>query len=191
VVTINDQPIQYEQEEDTIYLCNLSMVNTSLRSTLDVHIGYDLPQTTHVYSTTLLRNATHIQIQCNDQALGSFIALTKGSVLSVPLSLREEASPLTLYLLMVVLIILLVIVVLLLVSRKKRQTTQSRIRTMESKEVLQTEYDMLKEMLKQIEKYHRTEKISDDVYHKLKDHYKQQAIETMVALEKTGSHIDG
>jgi len=40
-------------------------------------------------------------------------------------------------------------------------------------------------ILKDIEKQHRAKQISDDTYNKLKDIYKQQAVETMKKLEDT------
>ena len=38
-------------------------------------------------------------------------------------------------------------------------------------------------LLKDIEKQHRANQISDDTYHKLKDRYKQEAVEAMKKLE--------
>ena len=45
------------------------------------------------------------------------------------------------------------------------------------------------EVLKDIEKQHRAKKISDDTYHKLKDQYKQDAVETMKQLEDMSSKV--
>ena len=44
-------------------------------------------------------------------------------------------------------------------------------------------------LLKDVEKQHRAKQISDDTYHKLKEQYKQQAVETMKKLEDTKSEI--
>jgi hypothetical protein len=44
-------------------------------------------------------------------------------------------------------------------------------------------------LLKDLEKQHRAKKIHDDTYHKLKDHYKQQTVETMKKIEDIESKI--
>jgi hypothetical protein len=64
-----------------------------------------------------------------------------------------------------------------------------RKRAFESKEVLSTEKTLLMDILKQIEKLHRTKKMSDDTYHKLKEYYKQETIEIMRQLENLNSEI--
>ena len=45
------------------------------------------------------------------------------------------------------------------------------------------------QLLKDIEKRHRAKKISDDTYHKLKDHYKNEAVETMKKMEDIKSEV--
>ena len=45
------------------------------------------------------------------------------------------------------------------------------------------------EVLKDIEKQHRAKKISDDTYNKLKDQYKQDAVEAMKQLEDIKSKV--
>ena len=51
---------------------------------------------------------------------------------------------------------------------------------------LKEEFD---KVLKDIEKKHRAKQISDDTYHKLRDQYKQEAVETMKQLEDKKSKI--
>ena len=44
-------------------------------------------------------------------------------------------------------------------------------------------------ILKDIEKQHRSKQISDDTHHKLKEYYKQQAVEIMRKLEDKESEV--
>jgi len=53
----------------------------------------------------------------------------------------------------------------------------------ESEELLNTKKMLLMSFLKDIEKQHRSKQISDDTYHKLKERYKQEAVEAMKQLE--------
>ena len=54
----------------------------------------------------------------------------------------------------------------------------------ESEELLQAKKTLLMTSLKDIEKQHRGKKISDDTYHKLKNYYKQQAVDAMKKLDE-------
>jgi len=64
-----------------------------------------------------------------------------------------------------------------------QKPSKSRTRIGDSEELLTTKKALLMEVLKDIEKKHRAKQISDDTYHKLRDQYKQEAVETMKQLE--------
>ena len=49
--------------------------------------------------------------------------------------------------------------------------------------MLNTKKALLLSLLKDIEKQHRSEDISDDTYNKLKEEYKSQAVDVMKKLE--------
>jgi hypothetical protein len=59
----------------------------------------------------------------------------------------------------------------------------------ESEELLSTKKSLLMTILKDIEKQHRAKQISDDTYHKLKEQYKQEAVNAMKKLEDIGSKV--
>ena len=80
---------------------------------------------------------------------------------------------------------IILIIVSFIRPSKKTKTTKKKEATAESEELLTTKKALLMEVLKDIEKQHRAEKISDDTYHKLRDQYKQEAVETMRTLEKS------
>jgi hypothetical protein len=66
---------------------------------------------------------------------------------------------------------------------KKQATTKKKQTVGDSEELLSIKKTLLMEILKEIEKQHRSNKISDDTYNKLKDEYKQDAVQTMKKLE--------
>ena len=188
-VTIENHLLQYEKLQENIYRCNLSTINLTNITTLTVDTSYNLPEITD-FSKLFLRNATQVTIQFNDETIGTFSSVKDGTVISLPLTVStEESSLFNIYIIIVILLLVIVIAVSILYSIKRKQPSQTRTRSLESEDVLQTEYELLKEMLKQIEKFHRSKKIVDDTYHKLKEYYKQQAVETMSALEQIGSKI--
>jgi hypothetical protein len=65
--------------------------------------------------------------------------------------------------------------------RKQRRKAKKSI--IESEETLATKKVLLLSLLKDVEKKHRAKDISDETYNKLKEEYKQQAVETMKKLE--------
>ena len=83
------------------------------------------------------------------------------------------------------LVVLLVIIIIVTsyYAFIKRKNGKGRKRSLESSEMLETEKTLLLTLLKEIEKMHRSQKISDDSYHKLKTYYKNQTVEIMSALE--------
>jgi hypothetical protein len=65
----------------------------------------------------------------------------------------------------------------------KKQRNKDKIKTVDTKETLETKKTLLLSLLKDIEKQHRAKKLSDETYNKLKEEYKQQAVEAMRKLE--------
>ena len=55
--------------------------------------------------------------------------------------------------------------------------------------MLNAKKSLLVSVLKEIEKKHRSKQISDDSYHKLRELYKEQAVETIKKLDDIKSEI--
>ena len=71
----------------------------------------------------------------------------------------------------------------------KKQRTKAKKSIVESEETLNTKKALLLSLLKDIEKKHRAKGISDDTYHKLKERYKQEAVDAMKQLEDMKSKV--
>jgi hypothetical protein len=74
-------------------------------------------------------------------------------------------------------------------SIKKQKPGKKRDTSTGSEEFLTTKKTLLMSILKEIEKQHRSKKISDDTYHKLKEQYKQDAVDAMKKLEDIKSKV--
>lgn len=188
-ITIQNHLVSNEKLAET-YRCNLSSIDLANKSSMNVEISYTLPLASIEFSTMTLRNITKLMVQFNGENLVSLNSITSGLLVSLPLLVdQDETSLFNIYIIILIVLLVVVIAVSILFFVKRKQPVQTRSRSMESEEILQTEYALLKEMLKQIEKNYRAQKIADETYHKLKSYYKQQAVETMSVLESIGSKI--
>jgi CHASE3 domain sensor protein len=99
----------------------------------------------------------------------------------VRLYLPSEAPLNTIFIGLVVILVVLLMFMVLLFLRKQRQKTRKILN--ESQELLATKKALLLSVLKDVEKQHRNKDISDDTYSKLKEEYKQDAVEVMKKLD--------
>lgn len=171
-----------------IRICNLSAGNLSISPTksLSVQITYYLPSTAETFEQTLLYDTTLFTVTYSDQTLFQGEHLLAGTENTNTLQIRlykPTEAPLS----MVVIIILFVLVVavlgvLLLILQRQRSKKKNTMLG-ESEETLSTKKTLLLSLLKDLEKQYRAKNISDETYNKLKDEYKQQAVDAMKRLE--------
>ena len=102
----------------------------------------------------------------------------------VQLAFIGGLGPMELTVIFLIVLLIIIIIVTSYYAFIKRKNGKDRKRHFESTELLETEKTLLLAMLKEIEKMHRTQKLSDDSYHKLKTYYKQQTVEIMSTLER-------
>jgi hypothetical protein len=92
----------------------------------------------------------------------------------------------------IIVLLVIIIIIILIVSRRTSKTAvpskKTELKTA-SEELLSTKKALLMEVLKDIEKKHRSKQISDDTYHKLKDKYKQEAVQAMKQLDDVQSKV--
>ena len=85
------------------------------------------------------------------------------------------------YILIAILLIVIIVIFIYNLRLRKKPKTKEIISTTE--EVLTTKKSLLMSLLKDLEKQYRAKDISDDTYHKIKEQYKQEAVETMRKLD--------
>jgi hypothetical protein len=65
----------------------------------------------------------------------------------------------------------------------RKQRTRETQKIIESEEILSNKKTLLLSLLKDLEKKYRAKELSEDTYNKLKDDFKQQAVNVMKKLD--------
>ena len=174
------------------YFCNISYLN--ITTDTNIQVSYLLDKDTSEFEKILQYNTNSISISFDGTEIykgsnfyfGNFlnVALQK---LPQPETVTVESIPMWVYGIIFILIIFLL--VSFMSRSKKQKTTDLKESVGGSKELLSTKKALLMQVLKDIEKKHRANDISDNTYHKLKDKYKQEAVETMKQLEDMESKV--
>lgn len=200
VILINGSNVDYLQTlpiEEHTYLCNISGLDITTDTT--IQLTYTLDGKTTEFEKTLQYNTTSMNISFDGTDIYTGSSLKSKSSLNVALqkpatsvitktnTKTEYKAPDWIY----IIIIALIIIVLLsfVFPSKKQKTTKKKEATSGSEELLSTKKTLLMELLKEIEKQHRAKQISDDTYHKIKEQYKQEAVEAMKKLEDSKSKV--
>jgi len=165
-----------------IYTINLSSFNIT-SDTITIDLSYFIPLSTTLFSKTISYNTSTLQIYFDDVQYASNTDQLKDTTFQLRLIKSTEQASLQYYTIILIVLLVVIIIVTVWYGFFKKKNGQTRKRIFESSEVLTTEKKLLLDVLKEIEKMHRNQKISDDSYHKLKTHYKQQTVEIMSTLE--------
>ena len=80
-------------------------------------------------------------------------------------------------------VLIVLLILFFVIFSKKQRSINKKEKIGGSEELFTTKKLLLMEALKDIEKKYRSKQISDNTYHKLKDEFKQDAIEAMKSLE--------
>ena len=174
------------------YFCNISDLN--ITTDTNIQVRYLLDRDTSEFEKILQYNTNSISILFDGTEICEGSNLYFGNSLTVALqkfpqgeTVTIESIPMWVYGIIGILIILLL--VSLIFRSKKQKTTKSKELIGGSEELLSTKKALLMEVLKDIEKKHRAKEITDNTYHKLKEKYKQEAVEAMRQLEDMKSKV--
>jgi len=173
-----------EPTEGNVYSYMLSSPNITRESLITIVISYTLRENTESFQKRLLYNNSEITVTLDGKRIYKAINLKNNSYFDLTLYEITE-SPLTWYIIGFVILLIILLGVTGLYSIKKQKPGKKKDTSAGSEELLSTKKGLLMEVLKDIEKQHRAKKISDDTYHKLKDEYKQDAVDTMKKLEES------
>ena len=163
------------------YICNISSLGIKNEDSTQVKISYELNKNVE-FIKQVVRATESISVEFDQKEIFNGLNLALGATIN--LQLYEPTEP-TLDWYVTVFIILLVILLVVLATYAFRKQKSEKIKeiAVESEELLNTKKNLLMSLLKDIEKQHRAKQISDNTYHKLKERYKQEAVETMKQLE--------
>ena len=198
-ILIDGNPIEYESTGDNTYSCDISSLDYTEES--NIQVIYSLDKKTSVFKKTLQHNITSLSVNFDGIEIYAGSNLISGSSFNVALQTTTQVQtitktktienvPIWYYAILIILIILVALSFIFPSKKSKTQKPTSKKQTAsDSEELLTIKKALLMEVLKDIEKQHRAKKISDDTYHKLKDQYKQDAVETMKQLEDLKSKV--
>jgi len=170
------------------YICNMSHLNITMDTSIQVAISYTLGKDVEEFTKTLTRDTNSTSVKFNDNEIFSGDDMASGTSFTL-LLYKPAETPLAWYVVVVIVLLVVLLVVFTLYSLRKQKSSKIKEIAIESEELLNTKKTLLMSLLKDVEKQHRAKQISDDTYHKLKEQYKQQAVETMKKLEDTKSEI--
>ena len=191
-ISVNGNSFDYTNQGNNIYKSNLSTIDPNATT---IQISYKLSKDTKQFEKDILNNLSSLEINFNDEQLFDATNLKVGNEIKLSLIEKEtktvetpvETIPVWIYLIIVVLFIVIIILFVRSPNKQKEKTKSESIGG--SKELLETKKALLMTILKDIEKQYRAKKISENTYHKLKDHYKNDAVITMKNLEELKSKV--
>lgn len=180
-IMINSNPPDSINQNGSEYICNVSSLGIIKEDSNQIYVTYELGKNA-IFTKKFVRNTNSFLVKFveDDIFIGTNLAI--GSIINLELYEPTE-PPLNWFIAILIILLLILIVVLVLYMLRNRKTVKIKESTSDSEELLNTKKTLLMSLLKDIEKQHRANQISDDTYHKLKERYKQEAVEAMKKLE--------
>lgn len=180
-ISVNNNAVTYIPSGNE-YLCNITDLAIAKNTSVQVTLSYMLPKDSEEFQKTVMHDTTSLTVTFNDNLLYSGQNLVAEGSFALCLYKPTEA-PLSWYIIVFIILLVILLVVSTLYSFRKQRSTTIKDIASESEELLKTKKALLMSLLKDLEKQYRSKQISDDTYHKLKEHYKQQAVEAMKKLD--------
>ena len=181
-VIVEKNGVSYTSIGNNTYICNISSFNIKMNSQIQLDISYTLSKDIKNFKKTMIRNTTILTVQFDKNNILEESNLKVDTYLNLQLYKPTE-TPISWYIIISISLLIILLVVSTAYLFRKQKLSKVKEIAGESEELLNTKKLLLMSILKDIEKQHRAKQISDDTYNKLKDIYKQQAVETMKKLE--------
>lgn len=185
----NNNPSSNLTVEENVYTYEISDLNITKKTKLEVTLKYTLNKDIATFKKKLIRNTSKISVTFDEQKIYTAENLKAESFFSQTLYHPSE-TPLSWYIIVFIILLVVLLAVSTLYSFKKQKSSKRKRVEGSSEEFLTTKKNLLMSLLKEVEKKHRSGDISDDTYHKLKDNYKQQAVDAMKKLEDLQSELE-
>jgi len=186
-VLVSNNEVQFIPTGNNDYICNISSFNITENSSMQLTISYSMDKQIKEFEKKLTYNTSSISVVFDENKIYSGNDLESGALFTLLLYEPTE-TPVSWYIIVFIMLLLILLAVSTLYSFRKQKTSKRDIIN-ESEELLSAKKTIFMSILKDIEKQHRSKQISDDTHHKLKEHYKQQAVETMRKLENKESEV--
>ena len=187
-VLVSNNEVQYEPMGNNEYRFDISSFNISKNSSIQLTITYVLNKDIKEFEKILIYNTTDISVEFDENKIYSGNNIVSGTSFTLLLYEPTE-TPVSWYVIVFIVLLVILLVVSTLYAFRKQKSSKINNIASESEELLNVKKTLLMSLLKDIEKQHRSKQISDDTHHKLKNYYKQQAVDTMKKLEEMKSEI--
>ena len=182
-ITVNDTVFTYINDE-TRYSINISTLEIKTGDQITVEISYILDKNTKNFEKKLFYNTFSIKITFDDKILYSGINNAKGAQLTIPFYKTVETQKGSIFIYYIIIAVLLIVILMIFIyTIRLRRKPKTKEIIGATEELLTTKKSLLMSLLKDLEKQYRAKDISDDTYHKIKEQYKQETIETMKKLD--------
>ncbi len=186
-ILVNSNALDPEIQNENEYVCNISSLGIKKEDSTQVKISYKLDKNVE-FTKKIVRSTDSISVIFDQEEIYTATNLAPGSSFNLQLYKPTEQT-LNWFYTVLILLLLVLIVVLVAYAFRKQKSTKIKQTAGETEELLSTKKTLLMSLLKDVEKQHRAKHISDDTYHKLKERYKQEAVETMKQLEDINSKV--
>ena len=170
------------------YICNITDLNITKDKKISISISYVIDRNNGEFNKKILHTTKSLSVNFNDNDIYSIQDLSAEGHFTLQLYEPTE-TPLAWYVIVFIVLLVILLAVSTLYAFRKQGTIKTKEISSESQELLDTKKTLLMSILKDIEKQHRSKAISDDTYHKLKEYYKNEAVETMKKIEDEKSKI--
>jgi hypothetical protein len=181
-IIISNNPVSHTPLGNNTYACDISSFNIQMDSNIQIKISYTLSKDVKNFKKTIIRNTSSLSVEFDKNNLYNGENFLAGASFSL-LLYKPTETPISWYIIISISLLIILVVVSTAYLFRKQKLSKVKEIAGESEELLNTKKLLLMSILKDIEKQHRAKQISDDTYNKLKDIYKQQAVETMKKLE--------
>jgi len=186
--TSNTNLIPFTVTSGYIRTCNLSAANLTISpaTSLSVHLTYGLSSSAETFEQTLLYDTTLCTVSYNGQTLyqGEHLVARTDATSTLQIRLfKPTEAPLSMTVIIVIFVVVVAVLGILLFILQRQRSKTKKGALGESEETLSTKKTLLLSLLKDLEKQYRAKSISDETYTKLKDEYKQQAVDAMKRLD--------
>jgi hypothetical protein len=180
--------VPYTLTSGNVRTCNLSAANLTIPpgTSLSLRLTYDLSSSAETFEQTLLYDTTLFTVSYNDQTLyqGEHLVARNDATSTLQIRLfKPTEAPLSMTVIIILFVLAVAVLGILLFILQRKRTRTKKTTLGESEETLSTKKTLLLSLLKDLEKQYRAKSISDETYTKLKDEYKQQAVDAMKRLD--------
>jgi len=186
-ILINSQAPDLITPNGSEYICDISSFGIEEEDYTQVKISYSLPKNAE-FTKRVVRATDSISVTFDQEEIFTGTNQAIGSAVNLQLYELPEQT-LAWYITIFIILLVILLVVLVVYAFRKQKSVKIKEIAEGSEELLTTKKTLLLSLLKDIEKQHRAKQISDDTYHKLKERYKQEAVEAMKQLEDMESKV--